>query len=501
MTFYIKGHRFGYELQRLAQTFFFGEKIEVIEGAPDDGVEREYLYALLDGQRLLLRARLRARVQSGLFADAAGWEDKKPVVILLEDRAGPGDPPKQLEHKFAALLYGLLSQLTGLTPQWGVLTGIRPVRLFLTQMENGLDEPALRRHFIGERQVSEERFQLALDTARIERPLLSRLSERDFSLYVSIPFCPTRCAYCSFVSHSIGRAAKLIPAYLDRLCEELADLARIVSELGLRLRTVYFGGGTPTSLTAEQLARLMDTISDLFDLSGLWEYTVEAGRPDTVTAEKLRTIRSHGAHRISINPQTLEEGVLREIGRRHTSAQLLEAYQMARSEGFDSINMDLIAGLPTDTREGFSRTLDGVLRLAPENITVHTLTVKRAADLTFPQARAELDLVCGMVDEARQRITSAGLNPYYLYRQAGSLSSLENVGYAKPGTEGLYNIYIMDDSHTVLAVGAGGSTKLCRRSDGRIERVFNYKYPYEYIERFDTVRARKEKIRQFYGRG
>ncbi len=278
MTFYIKGHRFGYELQRLAQTFFFGEKIEVIEGAPDDGVEREYLYALLDGQRLLLRARLRARVQSGLFADAAGWEDKKPVVILLEDRAGPGDPPKQLEHKFAALLYGLLSQLTGLTPQWGVLTGIRPVRLFLTQMENGLDEPALRRHFIGERQVSEERFQLALDTARIERPLLSRLSERDFSLYVSIPFCPTRCAYCSFVSHSIGRAAKLIPAYLDRLCEELADLARIVSELGLRLRTVYFGGGTPTSLTAEQLARLMDTISDSFDLSGLWEYTVEAGR-------------------------------------------------------------------------------------------------------------------------------------------------------------------------------------------------------------------------------
>ncbi len=242
--------------------------------------------------------------------------------------------------------------------------------------------------------------------ARIERPLLSRLSERDFSLYVSIPFCPTRCAYCSFVSHSIGRAAKLIPAYLDRLCEELADLARIVSELGLRLRTVYFGGGTPTSLTAEQLARLMDTISDSFDLSGLWEYTVEAGRPDTVTAEKLRTIRSHGAHRISINPQTLEEGVLREIGRRHTSAQLLEAYQMARSEGFDSINMDLIAGLPTDTREGFSRTLDGVLRLAPENITVHTLTVKRAADLTFPQARAELDLVCGMVDEARQRITS-----------------------------------------------------------------------------------------------
>lgn len=226
-----------------------------------------------------------------------------------------------------------------------------------------------------------------------------------------MPFCPTRCAYCSFVSHSVEQAAKLIPDYVDRLCGELAATGEIARELGLRLRTVYFGGGTPTTLTADQLSRVMDAVAAHFDVASAWEYTVEAGRPDTVTEDKLRAIKAGGGRRVSINPQTLSDGVLAEIGRRHTSARFFEAFELARKVGFDCINTDLIAGLPTDTPEGFRASVDGVLALAPENVTVHTLTVKRASRLSFGEARAELALVDGMVGYARRAAAAAASGP------------------------------------------------------------------------------------------
>ncbi len=482
MTVFLKGHHFGYELQRVAQMFFFGEKVGITDGEPEAGQPDGYLFAELDGGEL--------RVSGCPRGDRH---------YRLVDAVRPEDRQNDVEHKFGVMIYRILSDATGIRPPWGVLTGIRPVKLFSSRMQRGEDDKALRAHFVGGCLMSEERFSLAMQTAKAQKELLSRSTPDSFSLYVSIPFCPTRCAYCSFVSHSVEKAAKLLPAYMDRLCEELRYTAEIASSLGLRLRTVYFGGGTPTTLTPEQLSRICETISVCFDTKNVWEYTVEAGRPDTITREKLEAIRAAGADRISINPQTLDDSVLMAIGRKHTTRQTLESFALARSCGCDNINMDLIAGLPTDTPEGFRKSVDGVLALAPENITVHTLTVKRSAEMTFERARTELDLVGGMVDYARNAVQAAGYRPYYLYRQNGSLSALENVGYAKPGTEGLYNVYIMDETHSIFAVGAGASTKLCHPVTGEIKRVYNYKYPYEYVNRFETVKERKLEIPRFYG--
>ncbi|WP_308754242.1 coproporphyrinogen dehydrogenase HemZ [uncultured Anaerotruncus sp.] len=480
MTVFIDGHACGYELQRLTQMFFPGEKVAVERGAPPEGFAGDYLYA---GYR------------EGILEAVSRLGEGAPRALRAEAPAGETDG---LEHRFGVLAYTLLSEGTGVRPPWGVLTGIRPVKLFAARMEAGLDETALRRHFMDGRLVSGEKFSLAMETAAVERELLARSTPDSFSLYVSVPFCPTRCAYCSFVSHSVEQAAKLIPDYVDRLCRELAATGALARELGLRLRTVYFGGGTPTTLTADQLSRVMDAVAAHFDVGEAWEYTVEAGRPDTVTEDKLRAIRAGGGRRVSINPQTLSDGVLAAIGRRHTAAQFFEAFGLARKVGFDCINADLIAGLPTDTPEGFCASVDGVLALAPENVTVHTLTVKRASRLSFGEARAELELVDGMVGYARGAAAAAGQRPYYLYRQNGTLANLENVGYSLPGREGLYNVYIMDETHTILAVGAGASTKLRHPVTGAIERVYNYKYPYEYLSRFDEVLRRKERVREFY---
>ena len=482
MTIFIDGHTFGYELQRVAQMFFPGERVEVAQGAPPVAFTGASIHCMLDEQQLVVTARLPAT--DGSLGHFAASQD-----AVLADRT---------EHRFGVLLYRLLSAQTGIRPPWGVLTGIRPVKLFLGRMAAGADEQALHAHFVDDRMLEESRFSLALQTARVEQPLLARCGNRDVSLYVSIPFCPTRCAYCSFVSHSVEKAADLIPAYLDRMCDELRETGALVKSLGLRLRTVYFGGGTPTSITAAQLERLTGEVAAQFDRSGLWEYTVEAGRPDTIDRDKLAVIRAAGADRISINPQTLSDQVLQAIGRKHTTKQTLEAYTLVREMGFSSVNMDLIAGLPSDTPEGFRSSIAGVLALSPENVTVHTLTVKRAAFLDYEQAAGELKAAREMVDHARQATQNAGYQPYYLYRQNGSLAALENVGYAKPGFEGLYNTYIMDESHSILAVGAGGSTKLCQPSGQKIKRIYNYKYPYEYISGFAEVLRRKEAIAAFY---
>ncbi|MEM1485942.1 coproporphyrinogen dehydrogenase HemZ [Oscillospiraceae bacterium PP1C4] len=482
MKIYIKGHTFGYELQRVAQMFFPGEKVEVSQGEPDEEtLAGDYLVTCAENSRLTV---------SGSIGESRSCRCEEPILQT--------DAPSDLEHKLGVMIYRVASQATGIYPQWGVLTGIRPVKLFLSRMEQGMDEAELRTHFLNGCLVNERKFDLALKTARIEREILAKSTSDSFSLYISIPFCPTRCAYCSFVSHSIEQAAKLIPAYVGKLCEELADTARIAAQLKLKLRTVYFGGGTPTTLSAQQLERIMGTIAAQFDFSGIWEYTVEAGRPDTITADKLREIKEAGAGRISINPQTLSDSVLEVIGRKHTTRQLMDVFAMARDYGFDNINMDLIAGLPTDTPEGFKASIDGVIAMAPENITVHTLTVKRASRITFEQACAELQTVGGMVDYAQEAVTAAGYAPYYLYRQNGSLSSLENVGYAKPGTEGLYNIYIMDETHSILGVGAGASTKLRHPVTGAFERIYNYKYPYEYMQHFEAAKERKQRILEFY---
>lgn len=397
----------------------------------------------------------------------------------------------------ARALYRALSRLTGILPGWGILTGVRPAKL-MRRLEEKHGVDVADRILTEDMLVLPSKIALCRTVAENEDNIIRMSADRDFSLYVSIPFCPTRCSYCSFVSHTVERAGGLIPEYLDKLAVELETVSDIVGDLGLNLKTVYIGGGTPAVLTAEQIDILMRKIGSCFDISGAAEYTVEAGRPDVITEEKLAAIKENGATRVSINPQTMDDRMLESVGRRHTAAQTAECFAWARKAGF-CINMDLIAGLPGDSTAGFEHSMDAVAALDPENITVHTLALKRASSLDYKYGAAESAAVGKMVDYAYNKAIGLGCEPYYMYRQKRSPGNHENVGYAKPGCEGLYNVFMMDETHTILSVGASAVTKLVSRSGSNIQRIFNFKYPYEYISRFDEIRARKEKVKDFYG--
>lgn len=398
------------------------------------------------------------------------------------------------------LLFCVMRRLTGKEAKWGILTGIRPVKRVNGFISKGMSKAeiynTLQRDFL----VSSDKCDIAYMTAQTQEKILSGLEDNSFSLYVSIPFCPTRCSYCSFVSQAADSCRNIIPEYVDKLCDEIRFTGELVQKIGLKLETVYFGGGTPTTLEAQQLGLIMDTISESFDMSGVCEYTVEAGRADTITKEKLMLLKQKGCTRISVNPQTLNDDVLNAIGRRHTAQQFFDSFALARTVGFDSINTDIIAGLPTDTVESFKSTIDGLIELAPENITVHTLSIKRAARLNHSDDKSEVlkNPASEMVDYANKRLLESGYKPYYLYRQKNMLENLENIGWSKAGHESLYNIYIMEEIQTILAMGAGASTKLVELKDHRLERIFNYKHPLEYNKHFDLMLSKKDEIGEFY---
>ena len=400
----------------------------------------------------------------------------------------------------ASLVYDLLREVTGIRPPWGKMTGVRPVRIIHDQRAAGHSEEDIAKLFLEKYDCTPGRFELARGIADRQRPILERSGLRDCSLYIGIPFCPSRCSYCSFVSRTVERDKKLIQPYVDHLCMELEAIRDQVEQIGLHLRTVYIGGGTPTSLSADQLRQLMGKVARCFDLSRLEEYTVEAGRPDCTDLEKLQVLKEYGATRISINPQTFEDEVLAHIGRRHTAEDIRRCFYDARQAGHTNINMDLIAGLPGDTEEGFARSLAQAIALEPENITVHTLTLKRASSLVIDHSQEDYADVAAMLEHC-DALTRAGYVPYYLYRQKNTLQNLENIGWCKPGYEGYYNIYIMEEVHSILSAGAGGSTKLRQPGCGEhIERIFNYKYANEYINGFDVILERKRGIGEFYGR-
>ncbi|MBO5122904.1 MAG: coproporphyrinogen dehydrogenase HemZ, partial [Oscillospiraceae bacterium] len=320
------------------------------------------------------------------------------------------------------------------------------------------------------------------------------------SLYVGIPFCPTRCTYCSFVSQAVEKSFRLMEPYLEALMAEIEQAGQMVKDTGLAIRSFYMGGGTPTTLSAQQMDRLLTHLNKHFDLSNMVEYCIEAGRPDTIDREKLQVLLDHGVDRISVNPQSLSDEVLQAIGRRHSAADIETAMELATSMGFPHVNMDLIAGLPADTPEGFRRTLDTCLAYGADNITVHTLSLKKGSSLTLkggaippPEAVAE------MLDYADPTLRSHGFAPYYLYRQKYMSGSFENVGWSIPGSEGLYNIYIMEEHHSILSLGAGGSTKMVDiRRDDRIERLFHPKFPTEYIQRKEKIAENLEKFAAFH---
>lgn len=488
MTITIQGHSFRVELERLCRLFYPDERIGFIE--PDG--ERDALHASVTLIKNEAGGEILAELQ---YCDGGA----KQATSSRRELSGDSDA-ESTNLLLADALYELLVKRTGYRPPWGMLTGVRPVKLLRMLLEQG-DEQSAKTLFSQGFHCSDDKYALCRETMRHEEPIIASSKERSFSLYISIPFCPTRCSYCSFVSQSIEQAGKLLPKYVELLKVELEQTALLAQSLGLRLETVYMGGGTPTTLSAEQLGEVLSRVRECFDTTALREFTVEAGRPDTVTRDKLCAIKNAGAKRISINPQTLDDEVLKAIGRRHTAAQVYEAMEIARSCGFDDINMDLIAGLPGDTELTFAKTLDRVLSMDPENITVHTLSMKRASTMVTSQ-KASSDAVGSsagnMLELCAKRLPKAGYHPYYLYRQTRMVGNLENVGWSKPGHDGLYNVYIMDETHTILAVGAGGVTKMRQPKVNNIERIYNYKFPYEYIRDFDTVLERKKEVLRFY---
>lgn len=478
MNLYVKNHNFHFELENLTRLFFPNEKITVIRDFSEP--QPPYIYTEVSDK-------ITISVNIGSFN-----KSETAVKKLADD---------DNELVSAQLLYKLLCDFTGLTQPWGILTGVRPVKLLRRLAKESSEEQAVKK-FEKDFFVSNEKIALSRETEHNERKILELSKPESFSLYVGIPFCPSRCSYCSFVMASIERAEKLIEPYTKLLCEEIKRTAEIANKLGLRLETVYFGGGTPTTLSAEQLDTVLRTVNNSFDMSTCREFTVEAGRPDTIDIAKLFALKENKVDRISINPQTVNDEVLKTIGRKHTAQQFFDAFELARKCGFDNINTDLIAGLPTDTPESFKNSLDSIVRLNAECITVHTLCMKRASRLTTEGVTLDLQ----QARDAREMLAYTqnilGQNeyiPYYMYRQSRMVGNLENVGWSKKGFESLYNVYVMDETHTILACGSGGVTKLKRNNPDYLERIFNFKYPYEYIDRFDELIQRKSGIMQFYG--
>ncbi len=414
-----------------------------------------------------------------------------------EKKLSSDTPNNILDREISGLSYPMFCEMTGIEPAWGMLTGIRPVNLLRKFTERTGSLAQAEDDFRNIWHVTEEKTRLASEILQIEQPILDAAPKNGVGIYVSVPFCPTRCKYCSFVSNSVSQMQKLIPDYYKCLAKEIDMVGNLVSEFGLTVDSIYIGGGTPTSI---DLFQPLDWLHRNFAVNQpLREYTIEAGRPDTISRESIGFFRQFGVTRISVNPQSFQDHVLKAAGRPHTAQDAVDKYLLARELGFDNINMDFIAGLPADTVQGFRESIDRAVELNPESITVHCLSLKKAADFYQSLSMPDADAVSEMVAYAQKTLTAAGYRPYYLYRQKNMAANLENVGYAKPGYESAYNVMMMDDSQTILGIGAGASTKVLGGRRG-IERLTECKYPYDYLARFDELMQEKERqLRELLG--
>ncbi len=454
----------------------FSSDVTVKHGEPEMDVW-EYVYLLRDGMALHCEVEYEGCHRQS--DDVGGTSDKDDERLL------------------AVMMYDSLCKVTAKRPPWGVMTGIRPAKFAASMLNGGLEPVKVIERLCRDYRITPAKAALCVSTAQQSARVARISTEKSYSLYVSIPFCPSRCSYCSFVSKTVGRDHSMLGIYLDKLCDELRYTADIVRRLGLNLESVYIGGGTPTVLDASQLKTLTDTVNAEFGADRCPEYCVEAGRSDTINREKLDVLKNAGITRISINPQTGNDDVLKKAGRLHTRKDVEGCFAAAREAGFDNINADLIAGLPGDSLQSFDDSLEWICSLNPENVTVHALTLKRASFLTETKDKSA-DNVPEMVDHALQYLCEREYQPYYMYKQKGTVDNLENTGYTKSGYECLYNIYIMDEIHTILACGGGAVTKMKNPRTGRIERIFNYKYPNEYINGFDEILRRKDGVVKFY---
>lgn len=482
MKLWLKGHDERYAVEQMMLTLFPGQRPDYPPGEPDGTSPAACLTLTDEGARMEARALL---WWEGRCYEACRDYGKDELSGVLEDQ-------RLRRQAIRLAFYDAGVQALGAEPPWGALTGVRPVKIPTRHMEQGAGRAQAKARLTQLYRVSEARAELAMECADAALKVKQGLGEDTLSLYIGIPFCPTRCAYCSFISADVGRALSMVEPYVEALCREIELAGRLMKEAGVRVSAAYMGGGTPTTLSASQLARILDAVYSCLPMDRCIEFTVEAGRPDTITAEKLETLRDRGIGRISVNPQTMEDSVLRAMGRAHTAADIEEAMDLARRHFGGMVNMDLIAGLPADTLEGFARTLDRALAFAPANITVHTLALKKGARLMEQtQDLCPPETVADMLALGTERLRRAGYAPYYLYRQKYMSGSFENVGWCRPGAVCAYNIVMMEELQSVLSLGAGGVSKLVGAGTGKIVRFANPKYPGEYLDSWDKVSSSK----------
>ena len=485
MKLYFIGHDYKYAAEQMLLTLFPGQRPEYPD-TPAEAGEEALILSLHKGA-------VWVTATAGLCMNGQVYTARRRCKTAELSGELETDRACQRILKLAFFEAGI--KALGVQPPWGALTGVRPVKIPTKAMLAGKTERQARALLARDYFVSPDRAKLAMDCARASLAVARSLREDEVSLYVGIPFCPTRCAYCSFISADVGRSLKLVSPYLEGLLQEVEQAGLGLKEAGKHVRSLYVGGGTPTTLNAEQLDILLSAMEKHLPLSRCTEYTVEAGRPDTITMDKLQVLSEHGIGRISINPQTLEDHVLEAIGRKHSAGDIAAANEMARQVGFDCINMDLIAGLPKDDFGGFCRSLEGVLAMKPENITVHTLALKKGSRLTEQGGEIPTgEEVARMLDFSSRTLRAAGYVPYYLYRQKYMSGSLENVGWALQGKENVYNICMMEELHSVLSLGGGGVSKLVDRRIGAIQRISNPKFPYEYMEQLPRILDEKRRL-------
>ena len=496
MKLNVSGNVNQYYVQTLCMIFFPGEKFSEDQGAETDGEAVPELSLTLeendDGVRVFAELSLDEKFSS--------CEKIYPVRDdITQDRL------KKIAVGDAIL--SVCGEVIGYRPSWGMLVGVRPSKVATEMLESGMSKTRVKKTLVSDYFVIPKKASLATEVALNEAEFVKSADSRECSVYISIPFCPTRCAYCSFVSYTSKKLLSIIPDYLTALIDEINRTFSLISELGLKVKTVYIGGGTPTILDETQLDLLLHSVERNIDTSNLAEYTLEAGRPDTITDGKMRIAYKRGVTRISVNPQTLNDDVLKMIGRSHTADDFLRAYEIARNSGIKIINTDVIAGLPGDKFSSFAASYDKIVSLRPENLTVHTFSVKKASD--FLKNSSHIYSVRGgdvgkCIDYSQITAQHEGYQPYYMYRQKNTVGNYENVGFALDGYKGLYNIYMMEEIHSIFACGAGAVSKFVDYlpKDGSprvIERFFNPKYPYEYLS--DNKTDKKiEAAREFYAR-
>ena len=486
MKLQLIGHDERYVVEQSLMALFPGELPEYAPIAPEDTD-----WAVIALEQTAERGHVRVELT---------WRGKTARTCVAFTPEGTDfDREGQRRHAIGRCFFLAAREVLGSAPPWGMLTGVRPDKPVTWALAAGKTALQALQMMEEEYFVSPDRAALAVETGGVALRAARDLGKQDIAVYVGIPFCPTRCAYCSFVSQSVERSFALVPPYVDALVEEIRSGGKMVRETGLRVRSFYMGGGTPTTLSAEQMDRVLTAFEEAFDRGHCDEITVEAGRPDTITAEKLAVLKAHGVTRVSVNPQTMEDHVLRAIGRRHTAADIEAAMELVAGYGFPHVNMDLIAGLPADTPEGFRRSLDRCLAFGTDNVTVHTLALKKGSRILLEGLPIPgPEDVAAMLDYAAPALRKAGYSPYYLYRQKYMSGSFENTGWCRPGAECWYNVQIMSELCSILSFGAGGSTKMVEPGTTHIERVFNLKYPKEYTERPEKAAVNQAAFAAFY---